>query len=388
VKINPQSAIVSLTVLFGTSLVLLSSCASAAPAGSPPNLLEMKSGYEKLKTPGANEALERCLAELAKAQEDVRVLYAEGRIERRPHPQGGWTAVVKLAEDGHYVLYGLMFRSETGPISSVSKFVYADKQHKHPFYEIGYEVYYDTEGRLEKFQPRRADAGLVRFHSDGAIKSFGAAVDAMTSVSADWAADGKLQSEAASRHLPRGEKALPELENALRNGSEALKSQAAAAMVDTGFESIPYALNVLKDGDERSRCLAVGVIQRLRKPEDEVISTLARRLREDESIAVRTSIAVCLGAIGPAAEAAISALEEASVKDVPAVATAAKTALERIVLKADSTQSQGSQGSTPSQGRLRGLRGLRGQLRGLRGQLRSLEFSGVNSVVWRFRLRS
>jgi HEAT repeat protein len=99
-----------------------------------------------------------------------------------------------------------------------------------------------------------------------------------------------------------------------------------------GRASIPYALKVLEDGDERSRCMAVDSLQYFieLKQAPPLVPILINHFEKDTNSAVRGSIAVCLGVIGPPAAAAIPVLEKAAVGDNEALANAAKTSLKRI----------------------------------------------------------
>ena len=278
--------------------------------------------YDRPKAPPISAGLKQCLADLDRAEGELRALYAEGRVRRQRDRQGFWAAYIEVTNG----FFSATFRSETGTIQHVARRVFAGNELQHELPALGYEIYYDGQGRAERYT-RRDDSEGLWLYPNGAPSNLWVKLDSRTVGQVSWDQDGKIQSEGISLKFPRDENILPELEDALRHGDEKKQWEAMQTMAGIGPASIPYALNVLKDGDERSKCLAVSVLQQLGKAAASTVPTLVRRLREDKSIDVRNSIAVCLGAMGASAEAAIPALEEAATNDVPAVATAAKTSL-------------------------------------------------------------
>jgi hypothetical protein len=281
--------------------------------------------YERPKTPAISEALEHSLTDLHKAQEQLRTLITEGKMKRYLGIQGVWMAVSKSITGPTNTNYSALFKSQSGPILSFARAVFLGNNHGPELRELRYRVGYYQDGTVKNFM--WWGPGDLDFYPSGALKKFSAQIDDRTFGEASWDADGKLKGEGLSPQFPRDEKILPELEDALRHGDEKKRWVAREAMAGIGPASIPYALNVLKDGDERSKELAVGVLQELGKRAASTVPILVRSLREDKSDGVRNAIAVCLGAMGASAEAAIPALEEAATNDIPAVATAAKTSL-------------------------------------------------------------
>ena len=323
-----RKAMVSVAALFGL-IALTSAPWRSSKAEEPPQIVEVQPNYEKPKTLVVNEALERCLANLSKAQDELRMLYTEGKVKRYLGVNDMWVSTIRFTNGLTNGIYSMVFESKTGPLLGFDKSVYADREYKDEYRELGYEIDYSKDGNVEHYRSRTLRAGMS-FYTNGALKSFGADIDARTSCNASWDAAGKLTGEGTSSHLPEDEKTLPDWESVLRHGDYQAKFGAAGAMANIGPASIPYALNVLKDGDEDSRERAASVFILLRERGVLAVPDLVRCLHEDKSNRVRTGITRSLGLMGPLAEAAIPALEQASTNDVPEVATAAKIALERI----------------------------------------------------------
>jgi hypothetical protein len=285
----------------------------------------MAPNYEKPKKPELHQALEKCLSDLSVAQQEVRALYAEGKVKRHLGMQGMWMAFVKFPNG----FYNATFASETGPMLGFSKTVYTDDKYHHEIRELGYEIHCNELGGIDTYW-RRTSHERLTFYPNGGIKRFSADIDDHTSGEASWDIDGKLQSEGLSVHPPRSEKGLPELEDMLRNGDNEKKGKAVRLMAEIGPASVPYALNVLKDGDEVSKERAAFLFALLGEKAVASVPELAQQFQKEKIANVRIAIARSLGVIGPSAKAGIPALEEAATNDVPEVASAAKIALERI----------------------------------------------------------
>jgi len=303
-----------------------------ALAGSPvdppancPSFAPVPQGYEKPKTPVINKALEHILGNVLNAQEEIRALYTAGKVKRFLGIQGMWQAYIKFPNGD----FSFVFKSETGPVLGVNKFVYTDETHTQEVHELGYEIQFDNQNKIESYRPRTS-YGSLTFYPNGSLKTFAADIGDRSSGEASWDAGGRLLSEGMSSHLPQTENALPELEDALRHGDDNKRSEAQAAMAEIGPASMPYAMNVLKDGDEPSREQAAFVFGLLGEKAASSVPDLIRRFREDKSPKVRSSIASSLGSIGRSASAAIPALEEATTNADQDVANAAKTALSFI----------------------------------------------------------
>src|ERR1051326_8571466 len=197
-KIDWNNTLRCIVALAATALVASASCGRAEPPKDLPNSADASPRYEKPKKPALNSALERCLADVPKAQEELRTLFAEGKVKRRHHPQGGWAAYIKLTNKGNFELYDIAFYGQTERILSFTKFVYADEEHKHELHDLGYEMYFDENGRVEKYQ--RRSTGLLHFYPNGTLKSFGGLLEDGTHLVARWNEDGKLVS-VKDRHL-------------------------------------------------------------------------------------------------------------------------------------------------------------------------------------------
>jgi len=333
---------VSIPLLLWTIIAVRTSWGGIEPVPEAPSncpkFADAQQHRDEPKTPAVKEALKRCLADLSKAQEELHTLYAKGEVKRTPTINGSWVSTTKSTTDEFF----LTFSTQTSPPGEVTRRVFADGNSDSP--KTAYRIEFDDQGRIKRYA---AFTGLhvyqsLVFYPNGGINTFRTEVDRQTSGQATWDADGKLQSDGVSPQLPRDEKGLPELEDALRHGDDDKKYKVLQAMTEIGVASIPYALNVLKDGDDLSRERAAflfGLLSGRAHPasstaairlREDAVPTLARRLREDKSAKVRTSIARSLGMIGQPAEAAIPALEEASTNGVPELATAAKMALEQI----------------------------------------------------------
>ena len=308
-----------LTLLIGT-VAPVSPCRSVEIGGA--QMPSPTPHYDSPRSPAIADGLKQCIADFDRAQRELRDLYAEGRVSRQRNAQGFWAAYIEVTNG----FFSATFRSESGPVKHLARRVFTSSDLRQELPALGYEVYYDTQGKAERY--RRRDGGeSLWLYPNGAPSNLWVKVDSYTAGQVSWNQDGKIQSEGISPQFPRDEKTLPELEDALRHADERKQWAAVETMAGIGPASIPYALNVLKDGDAHSRQLAVGVLQRLGKRAASTVPILVRDLREDKSIDVRNRIAVCLGAMGASAEAAIPALEEAATNDIPAVATAAKTSL-------------------------------------------------------------
>lgn len=323
-KMRSRTTAVWLTAFFGVAVARVILCRGAEPPQIP-QIAEVRPRYEQPKTTAVNDALARCLADVAKAQNELRTLYAEGKVKRFLGIQGMWLAYIELT-NGYY---SMVFDSRTGPLLSFHKFVYADKERTRELHDLGYEIHYYPDGPVKEYRRRTLHDGLD-FYPNGGLKSFRAEIDDRTACEASWDADGKLKGEGTSSHPPGSEEGLPELEKQLRHGDSMKKWEAAGTMAEIGPASIPYALNVLKDGDERSRERAATVFVLLGEKAAHAVPDLSRFLRADESAKVRKEIAHALLMVGPSAKSAIPALEEAATNDVPEVASTAKSALERI----------------------------------------------------------
>jgi len=321
-------------------IIASGACCRADPPPEPPNncprFADAPSNYETPKTPILHDALDRCLTNLGRAQQEVCALYAEGKVQRHRSINGGWVSGVTLTNSD----FTFGFLNATGPVYQIGKRVLGDNSGPS---ERSYRIEFDEQGRIRSYTGRRGrhtDEGLA-FYPNGGISNFWAEIDRQTTGQATWYADGRLQSEGMSPQLPRDTAGLPELENVLRHGSDAKKFEAIAAMAEIGSASIPYALKVLEDGDElsRERAAFLFVLFAARafpassslatRVREDAVPTLMRRLQEDESPKVRQGIAHALG-MGPWGEAAIPALEEAATNANPEVANAARIALERI----------------------------------------------------------
>jgi hypothetical protein len=307
------------------------------PASNCPRFADIPANYEKPKTPGLSDALDRCLTNLRRAQQEVCALYAEGKVQRHRSLNGPWVSGVTLTNSD----FTFVFLNATGPVHQIGKRVLGDNSGPS---ERGYRIEFYEQGKVRLYtglRGRHIDEA-ASFHPNGGIERFRADIDRSTSGEATWNADGKLQSEGLSPQLPKDAEGLPELEDVLRHGNDEKKTEAILAMMQIGIDSIPYALNVLKDGDELSRERAAflfGLLAARAHPatsdtahrlREEAVPALARLLREDKSAKVRGIIAQSLGSMGPAAEAAIPALEQAATNDVPEVANTAKASLGRI----------------------------------------------------------
>jgi len=291
-----------------------------------PQIAEPQQNFERPKTPAINQALDKRLGALSKAQAELRTLYTEGRVKRFLGIQGMWQAHIESTQNEEYYM---VFESKTGPMLGFGKRVYTDKSRQHESRDLGYEINYYSDGNVKDYTRRTLRDGMS-FYPHGRLESFSAEIDERTSYSASWNDDGKLRGEAASLHPPRNEKGLSEWENALRHGDFQTRSEAAGEMARIGPASIPYALSVLKDGDDGAREQAATVFILMKEGAAPSVPDLVRCLREDKSARVRTSIARSLGLIGPAAGSAIPALEEAATNANPDVAKAAKSALDHI----------------------------------------------------------
>lgn len=293
-------------------------------AETGPPIVEVRPNYEKPKNRAIDDVLNRCLDDLSQAQNELRSLYAEGKVQRRPDMQGIWKAPITLSNG--FLAVG--FPSETGPVGQVIKRVFTDGHPKRELREQSYDIIYYNDGKVRKYI-LRDDAGL-EFYPTGGLKSFSAQIDERTSCSASWDADGKLLGDGTSSHPPRSEQGLPEWAKALRDGDFQVRSGAAGEMARIGPASIPYALAVLKDGNDGAREQAAVVFLLLGEGAAPTVPDLIRCLRGDKDPVVRTYIGRALGLVGPAAKTAIPALEEAATNSDTDVASAAKAALDRI----------------------------------------------------------
>ena len=322
-KIFSRKRLLILGLVIGTIVAGFVSYRKAEAEQSKQNE-NVPSTLEKLKIPGMNEALERCFTGLYEAQEEIRTLSKEDNLRPQVNRQGLWISNIKLTNGFFCALY----RSETGHMQSFVKRVFRDKEQKIEIKEGGYEVRYDESEKIESYSRRDYKESLY-FYPNGGPKLFWVCFD-RTSGEASWAADGKLQSVNLRSFFPADKLILPELESALRNGSESTKWAAVNAMIRIGQASIPQALDVLKDGDARSRELAVTMLAQLGGDAAAAVPTLSRYLHEDKSPDVRNAIARCLGSIGAPAAAAIPSLEQTAAQDVPDVSAAARKSLEII----------------------------------------------------------
>jgi hypothetical protein len=309
------------------------------PPNNCPKFADVPIKYEKPKTPGLSEALDHCLANLSQAQGELCALYAEGKVKRRQTIDNGpWTCITTTTN----ARFLLLFLSEASPLERLEKGWPSNDYSRSS--EQYYRIEFDDRGRIQLYvgYKGRHVYESLSFHSNGGVRRFRADIGSRTAGEATWDADGKLQSEGLSPQLPKDAEGLPELEDVLRHGNDEKKTEAILAMMQIGIDSIPYALNVLKDGDELSRERAAflfGLLAARAHPatsdtahrlREEAVPALARLLREDKSAKVRGIIAQSLGSMGPAAEAAIPALEQAATNDVPEVANTAKASLGRI----------------------------------------------------------
>jgi hypothetical protein len=326
-RTGSKNLLTSWLSLFTAFLVTTSWCRGEEPERFPHGA-DTRALYEKPTDPQINRALENVLAELTKAETELRSLQSEGKMVH-PHKPARfnpfWSDYVKFTNG----FFSAVFHSEKGPIRTFTKRMFADDKREQELYERGYEIQFDELGKVKSYS-RRDGNQFIYFHSDGKPVVFKGDIDERTSGQASWTAHGKLREQKVSSHPVRGEKGLPEWERMLRDGNQSEKFDAEQAMVRIGPAAIPYALNVLQDGDEPSRESAAQVFRFLRERGVLAVPTLAQRLREDESPVVRRSIALVLGEMGRPAEAAIPALEQAAAEDVPEVAKAATAALERI----------------------------------------------------------
>lgn len=177
---------VSLALIFG--IIFCGTCSLAQviqPKGA-------KVEYEHPKTTNVEAALERSLNDFSKANEELRQLYAEGKVKIQRHPQGLWTDYIEF-DDG---FFAMCFASASGPLLSFTKRVFEDKEHKREIGERGYEIQYDSKGQVNSYQMRDGRGSLF-FHPNGGIRTFIRHLDS-TVVQASWDEVGKLQGEGAS----------------------------------------------------------------------------------------------------------------------------------------------------------------------------------------------
>lgn len=198
-KTCSQTKAVWLAVLFGVTGAGFIADLPAGPEQSP-QIADVRSNHEKAKTPTVNEALERCLADLSKAQNELRSLYAEGKVERSPDVQDKWQAYVKFTNGD----YSLVFESSTGPCLVFRKAVFADKGSPRQLLDLGYEVFYYSDGKIKAYHRRNFQEG-VELYPNGGIDKFWGEIDEHTSCKATWDADGKLIGEGFSTQLSGSE---------------------------------------------------------------------------------------------------------------------------------------------------------------------------------------
>jgi hypothetical protein len=325
VKEAARKVIISAVILFGGLTFAIAVLLQSPKAQAVLQIAEVRPNYETPKNPAISNALDRCLADLSKAEGELRTLYKEGKVKRFLGIQGMWQAYVKSTNTE----YSMVFKSKTGPLLGFYKFVYTDKERQHELREQGYEIQYYPNGTVKGFTRRTLRDGLS-FYPDGGLESFGGDLDERTSCSVSWDANGKLLGAGMSSHAPRSEKGLPDWEKILRHGDFQARSEAAGEMALIGPAAIPYALGVLKDGDDGAREQAAVVLLLLGERAAPAVPDLIHYLSEDKDPKVRAYIARALGGIGSPAQLAIPSLELAATNDVPEVASAAKHALERI----------------------------------------------------------
>ena len=312
------------SLLFCVTVIPTTACWSAQPEQAP-EIMHVRKDYEKPKTVRLDQALEKCLSDAVKAQQELHSLFVEGKVSRERDLQGFLSSLVKFPNG----FYSLLFSSEAETVGGFKKRVFSDDSYVHEISELGYDISYDDQGKMKDYRKRGSHEGLI-LYPDGGLKRFWTDIDDRTSAEVTWDISGKLQSESTSAHPPRNETGLPELETILRHGDSARRREAVREMVEIGPASIPYAVSILKDGDVEARDGAAFVLGLLRAEAGVAVPDLARQLRSDESTKVQTTIARSLGMIGAPAKAAIPVLEEAATNANPEVADAAKSALSLI----------------------------------------------------------
>ena len=152
----------------------------------------VKQQYERPKARCVNDALEHCISDLSKAQEELRKLYSEDKVKIHLQEEGFWVCTVELP-DG---FFAMSFTSATGPIRDFEKRLFTDKVHKDDKNEIrerGYAVIYDSKGQVKSWE-RRDGKSYLFFHPKGGIKTFKVHSDRME-VEASWDNQGKLLGE-------------------------------------------------------------------------------------------------------------------------------------------------------------------------------------------------
>lgn len=182
-------------------------------------------------------------------------------------------------------------------------------------------------------QPAEADrAGVVR-----AIGAFGADAAPVARDLAGLLADKDASVRTASAWAlaqmgAAGAAAVPALENALADANPRLRSLAAIALRSMGAQAsaaLPGLIKALDDPDAFVRAPAAEALGAMGAAAVPAVDPLTRRLSSaGEQVYVQRSIATALGNIGPAASAAIPALQQALKR--PRVSYTAQEALLKI----------------------------------------------------------
>lgn len=113
---------------------------------------------------------------------------------------------------------------------------------------------------------------------------------------------------------PRAREAVPALLNAMarRNSEIEFARAVSKAIKAIGAAAVPQLVAVLRSGSSQARFQAAAALNRLGPDGAGATDALIEVLEGDEDMAVRSNAAVALGAIGPAASAALPALKRAA----------------------------------------------------------------------------
>jgi hypothetical protein len=183
-------------------MVMLSSCAGPPePETNCPDFANIEQDCAEPKAPAVKEALDKCLADLSYAQDELRAVYAKGRVKRSQDMQGIWKVYIKLTE-GNMVLG---FSSQTSPVGQVERVMSTGSTNG--LREGGYRLLFDDrQGNITTYvgylPQNRSES--VSFYPNGSLQRFQRDIDGHTFAQASWNIRGEIRAEGLSARPRQG----------------------------------------------------------------------------------------------------------------------------------------------------------------------------------------
>lgn len=136
----------------------------------------------------------KMMKEAKKDLELIQTKIAEGKLEVKNN-NGIWQAIV----EDQKMLKLARCQSKNGPINFLMKRVWTDSSHKNEIHELGYEMYFGTNGLVNMFM-RRDGENVLKYYPDGRLKRFSVKTDD-GQYSVEWSPDGNFKREGKGKGL-------------------------------------------------------------------------------------------------------------------------------------------------------------------------------------------